>query len=116
MIKEIKNLEQFYEAKVLAAGSIFDPKICKVRFGSKPVPLDPNGQKLHPRGPDGSRMDGENSSSDGSYVYYGRPDTPMANTPNSKADNDMKSRWVPPNSVHGNDYYHSSVLNKDGYL
>ena len=87
-----------------------------VCFGSKPVPLGPNGQKLHPRGPDGRRLDDETSSSDGSYRYYERPDTPMADTPNSKAEDDMKSRWVPPNSVHGNDDYHSSVLNKDGYL
>ena len=41
---------------------------------------------------------------------------PMADTSNSKAEDDMKSRWVPPNSVHGKDYYQSSVLNKDGYL
>ncbi len=40
----------------------------------------------------------------------------MANTPNSKAGDDMKSRWVPPNSVNGNDDYPYSVLDKDGYL
>ena len=118
VIKEIKNLEQFYEAKVLAAGSIFDPAVYKVRFGSRPVPLDSKGRKVHPRGPDGSNMDGESDSSDGSYIYY-RPDTPvtpMANTPNSIALDDMKSRWVPPNSVHGYYNYPSSVLNKNGYL
>ena len=116
VIKEIENLEQFYEAKVLASDSIFDPVVYKVRFGSRPVPLDSEGQKVHPRGPDGSRMDGESNSSDGSYRYYGRPDIPVANTPNSIAEDDMKSRWVPPNSVHGNNDYPSSVLNKDGYL
>ena len=66
VIKEIKNLEQFYKAKVLASGSIFDAKVYKVRFGFKPIPLGPDGQKLHPRGPDGSRLDDETSSSDGS--------------------------------------------------
>ena len=116
VIKEIKNLEQFYEAKVLAAGSIFNSKTYLVRFGSKPVPLGPNGQKLHPHGPDGRRLDDETSSSDGIYLYYDRPATPMADTPNSKAIDDMKSRWVPPNSVHRNNDYPSSVLDKDGYL
>jgi hypothetical protein len=123
VIEEIENLEQFYESKVLDAGSIFDPKVYKVRFGSRPVPLDANGQKLHPRGSDGSRMNGKSESSDGSYRYYERPDTPMGNppspmadTPNSMAKDDMKSRWVPPNLVHRNDNYHSSVLNKGDYL
>ena len=116
VIKEIENLEQFYEAKVLAAGSIFDPKIYNVRFSSKPVPLGPNGRKLHPRGLDGRRLDDETSSSEGSYLYYERPDTPMANTPNSKVGDDMKSRWVPPTSVTGNDDYPFSFLNKDSYL
>ena len=63
-------------------------------------------------------MDGKSDSSDGSYRYY-RPDTPvtpMADIPNSTAKDDMKSRWVPPNSVHRNDNYPSSVLNKGGYL
>ena len=61
-------------------------------------------------------MDGKSDSSDGSYRYY-RPDTPvtpMADTPNFIAEDDMKSRWVPPNSVHRNDNYPSSVLNKGG--
>ena len=40
VIKEIENLEQFYKAKVLAAGSIFDRAVYRVCFGSKPVPLD----------------------------------------------------------------------------
>ena len=43
VIKEIENLEQFYEAMVLAAGSIFDPAVYKVHFGSRPVPLDSEG-------------------------------------------------------------------------
>ena len=88
VIKEIENLEHFYYAKVPAAGSKVDSKTSLVHFGSKPVPLGPNGRKLHPRGPDGQRLDDETSSSDGSYVYYDRPDTPMANIPNSKAGDD----------------------------
>ena len=116
VIKEIKNLEQFYDAKVLAAGSIFNPRAYKVRFGDKPVPLDSHGQKLHPCEPDGSRMDGKSKSSDWSYRWYERPNTPMSNTPNYQAKDNMKSRWVPPNSVHRNNNYHSSVFNKDGYL
>ena len=77
-----------------------------------------NGTLMHPRGPDGSRFDGESNSLDRSW-FPGRddvPDTPMANIPNSKAEDNMKSRWVPPTSVHGNKDYPSSVLNKDGYL
>ena len=116
VIKDIENLEQFYEAKVLAISSGNVPKTASVNFGSKPVPLDSKGQKLHPRGPDGSRLDDESESSWGSYLYYDRPDTPVADTPNSKAKDNMKSRWGPPTSVHGNNDYPSSVLNKDGYL
>ena len=52
VIKEIDNLEHFYYAKVLAAGSKVNSKTSLVLFGSKPVPLGPNGQKLHPWGPD----------------------------------------------------------------
>ena len=105
-IKEIKNLEQFYEAKVLAVGSKNVSATPSVHFGSKPVP----------RGPDGQRLDDESSSSDVSYVWYDRPNTPMANIPNSTANDDMKSRWVPPNSVPGNNDYPSSVIHKGGYL
>ena len=118
VIKEIENLERFYEAKVLSAGSIFDPAVFKVLFGASKLPVGPDGTLEHPRGPDGTRLDGESDSSDGSW-YPGRdarPDTPLDNTPNSKAEGDMKSRWVPPTSVHGNNDYPSSVLDKDGYL
>ena len=62
-------------------------------------------------------MDGKKTSSDGSYRYYrpDTPDTPMANIPTSKAEDDMKSKWVPP-AVHGKHDYPSSVLHKGGYL
>jgi hypothetical protein len=92
VIKDIENLEQFYEAKVLAIGSRNVPETASVHFGSKPVPLDSKGRKLHPRGPDGSRLDDESESSWGSYLYYDRPDTPVANSRNSKAKDNMKSR------------------------
>ena len=63
---------------------------------------------------------------DGSYVYYERPDTPVPDTPEQaerkaatmwgNAKVDKKPRWGPPTSVSGNDDYCSSVLKKDGYL
>jgi hypothetical protein len=40
----------------------------------------------------------------------------MEDIPKSKAVDDMKSSWVPPDSVHGNDDYHSYALDKGGYL
>ena len=81
-------------------------------------------------GPDGSRLDGESDSSDGSYLYYDRPDTPLADTPKSEAKEDRKIRWVPPDlsrddkksrwspstSVYRNDNYPSSALQKGSYL
>jgi hypothetical protein len=61
VIKEIKNLERFYEAKVLAAGSTFDPAVFKVRFGTGKLPAGPNGTPMHPHGPDGTRLDSESN-------------------------------------------------------
>ena len=116
VIKDIENLERFYEAKVLAISSrnIFDPAVFKVCFGTGNLPVGPNGTLIHPRGPDGSRLDGESDSSDDSCDSI--RSTPQAAIPKSKAKDNMKSRWGPPTSVHGNDDYPSSVLNKDGYL
>ncbi len=69
VIREIENLEQFYEAKVLAAGSIFDPKVYKARFGTGKIPVGSRGVLMHPPGPDGKRLDGESTSLDGSWMY-----------------------------------------------
>ena len=69
VIKEIENLEQFYEAKVLAADSLFDTKVYKVRFGTDKVPVGPRGILMHPLGPDGTRFDGESESSDKSWCF-----------------------------------------------
>ena len=115
VIKDIENLEQFYEAKVLAISSGNKPETTSVHFGSKPVPLDSKGRKLHPRGPDGSRLDDESESSNGSYLYYETLDTLLPETPR-EYDVRMRGMWGNPPSVHGNDNYPSSVLNKDGYL
>ena len=120
MIKEIENLEKFYEAKILAVSSKDVSSTLSVHFGSKPT--QPNQKKpWHPKYVYGQMASDSSSISDGSK-YPGRdymPDThptPKADIPNSTAEDDMKSRWVPPNSVHGNDDYPSSVLNKGGYL
>ncbi len=69
VIKDIENLEQFYDAKVLAIcskpvsekpavtfetePSIFDPKVFKAKFGTGKLPMGQNGEMIHPRGPDG---------------------------------------------------------------
>jgi hypothetical protein len=139
VIKDIENLEQFFDARVLAigskgkseitavdSGSICDPVVFKAKYGTGMIPWGPNGTLMHPRGPDGSRLDGESDSSEGSYVYYERPDTPAPDTPEQarrkaattcgNTNADKKQRWGPPISVSGNDDYCSSVLKKDGYL
>ena len=66
VIREIKNLEEFYEAKVLAAGNIHNPKVFKAKYGTKKMPVGPRGVMMHLFGPDGTRLDGEKKSSDGS--------------------------------------------------
>ena len=69
MIIDIENLEQFYDAKVLAICSkpvskkpsvtfetelsIFDPKNFKAKFGTGKHPMGPNGEMMHPLDPDG---------------------------------------------------------------
>ena len=132
VIKEIKNLEKYYEVKVLTGDNTFDPRLFKAQFGTRKIPCGPKGVMMHPCGPDGTRLDGKSNSSDGSW-YPGqdaRPNTPLANTSKSEAKEDRKIRWVPPNSsgddkksrwgpstsVRGNDNYPSSVLDKDSYL
>ncbi len=117
VIRDIENLEQFYEAKVLAISSGDKPKTTSVHFGSKP--MHPKEKKpWHPKYVYGQTASDSSSSLDGSW-FPGRddvPDTPPPAIPNSKAKEKMESRWVPPTSVHGNNNYPSSVLNKDGYL
>ena len=65
VIREIENLEKYYGTKVLVSGNIFDPRYFKAKFGTGKIPWGPKGKKVHPRGPDGSRLDGKSDSSDG---------------------------------------------------
>ena len=116
MIKKIKNLEQFYEAKSLAVGSKNVSATLSVHFGSKPT--QPKRKRLWHPNKYGQTASDSSESSDGSW-FPGqdyRSDTHMANIPNSMAKDDIKSRWVPPNSVPVNDNYPSSVLHNGGYL
>ncbi len=69
VIKDIKNLEQFYVASVLAIcskpmskkpsvtfktePSIFDPANFKAKYGTGKIPWGPKGELMHPVGPDG---------------------------------------------------------------
>ena len=99
VIREIKNLEKFCKAKVLAAGKTLNPRFFKAQFGTGKIPWGPKGVMMHPRGPDGTRLDGKSNSSDRSW-YPGRdarPNTPLADTPKSEAKEDRKIRWLPPN-------------------
>ena len=114
VIRDIENLEQFYEAKVLVISSGDKPETMSVHFGSKPT--QPNEKRpWHPKYLYVQTASDSSSISDGSWFpgHDDVPDTPPAAIPNSKAKEKMKSRWVPPTSVHGNNYYPSSVLNKD---
>ena len=52
---------------------------------------------------------------DGSYIYYERPETPVPDTP-KQAKFKAATMWGNPPSVSGNDDYSSSVPKKDGYL
>ena len=123
MIKDIENLEQFYDAKVLAIGSKYVSKTT-VHFGSKPTkPQEKKPQQL-------PYMYGNTSSdeSDNRSFLPGRndvPDTPFSKTPRQAKirmqgmwgnQDDKKSRWGPPTLVRGNDNYNSSVLDKGSYL
>jgi hypothetical protein len=129
VIKDIENLEQFFDAKVLAIGSKRKSETSSVHFGSEPT--KGKAKKLKPwqeRGEPYIYGFTSSDDTDGSW-YPGRddkPDTPEPDTPkqaerkaatmwgNPKVD--KKQRWGPPTSVSGNDDYSSSVLNKDGYL
>ena len=125
VIKDIENLEQFYDAKVLAICSttvsekptvsfgstptIFDPTNFKAKFGTGKIPCGPNGVMMHPHGPDGRRLDDE-SSSDGSWFpgRDARPDTPKPLTPRQAKYRTQgmwgnKNPWRgSPTLVHGN--------------
>ncbi len=108
VIKDIKNLEQFYDASILAIcskpvsekpsvtfetePSIFNPANFKAKYGTGKIPWGPNGELVHPVGPDGRRLDGKNESSDGSYWYYDRPDTPEPKTP-WQAELRLRGMW-----------------------
>ena len=115
VIKDIENLEQFYEAKVLAIGSGNVPATTSGHFG--PQPTKPKEKKPWHPNKYGQTASDSSYSSDGSW-FPGRddvPDTPLANTP-KQAEVKMRSMWGNPPSVRGNNDYPSSVLNKDGYL
>ena len=127
VIKEIENLEKFYEAKALAGGNFLNPRLFKAMFGTGKIPWGPKGVMMHPIGPYGTRLDGESKSSNGSWMYCN--DETLANLKKSEAKEERKLRWEPPNlfrykknrwgpstSVRGNDNYPSSALQKDSYL
>jgi hypothetical protein len=92
IVKEIKNLERYYNAKVQAGGSKIIPQNLTVHFGSKSV--------APPASCD------EDSVND---------DAPLLSD-TSDIKEDLCFRWFPPDSVHKEDDYHSIVLKKDGYL
>jgi len=72
VIKDIKNLEQFYDAKVLAICSTIVSKKPAVSFGSK---------LTMPKQKPVDNMYGDSSESEGSYLYQDRPNTPKPKTP-----------------------------------
>ena len=93
VVKEIKNLEHYYEAKVQAVGSKIIPQNLTVHFGSKSVAL-----------PTTSDNDNDDMGS------------PLFSDHSSDVKEDFGSRWVSPNSVNKEDDYNFSALNKSGYL
>jgi hypothetical protein len=113
VIKDIENLEQFYDARVLAVcskpvsekpsvtfetePSIFDPANFKAKYSTGKIPCGPNGELAHPVGPDGRRLDGESESSDGSWYpeQNYRPDTPEPET-EQQAKARLREMWVEP--------------------
>ena len=117
VIKDIENLEKFYESKVLAIGSKSVSASPAFHFGSKPT--KPKEKKpWYPKYIYGRTASDSSSSSDDRSWFPERdevPDTPM---PKTARDSDvrMRGRWGPLSSVNGNDYYSSSVLKKDSYL
>jgi hypothetical protein len=118
VIKDIENLEQFFDATVLAIGSKRKSEKLSVQFGSEPT--KGKAKKLKPWQEHGEPyIYGFTSSddTDGSW-YPGRddkPDTPEPDTP-KQAKFKAATMWGNPPSVNGNDDYSSSVLKKDSYL
>ena len=113
VIKDIEDLEQFYDARVLAIcskpvskkpsvtfdpePSIFDPVNFKAKYGTAKIPCGPNRELAHPVGPDGTRLDGESESSDddGICFYPSRPDTPEPETEQQKKAR-LREMYVEP--------------------
>ncbi len=123
VIKDIENLEQFYDAKVLAIGSKNVSKKPAVSFKTKlTMPKQEQKPAYYIYG------DTDPNDSDNRSFYPGRndvPDTPLPKTPRQAKiqmrgmwgnQDDKKSRWGPPTLVHGNNNYLSSVLDKGSYL
>ena len=92
VVKEIENLERYYEAKVQAVGSKIIPQNLTVHFGSKSVAPHATCDKDN----DDSR----------SPLF---PDSDVK-------EEDFNSRWVPPTSVNEEDDYNSSALKQGGHL
>jgi hypothetical protein len=116
VIKDIENLEHFYDAKVLAIGSKRKSETSSVHFGSEPT--KDKAKKMKPwqvRGEPYIYGDTSSDDTNRSYLYIERPDTPMPNTP-KQAKFKAATMWGNPPSVNGNDDYSSSVLKKDSYL
>ena len=74
VIKDIENLEQFYDAKVLAIRSTTMSEKRSVSFGST-LTLPKQERKIV------NTMYGDSSESEGSYLCHDRPDTPEPETP-----------------------------------
>ena len=70
VVKEIENLESYYEAKVLAGGSTVNSTTTSVTWGSKPKSYH---HKIY-----GQLADDSSSLSNGSYLYHDTPDSPIA--------------------------------------
>ena len=85
VIKDIENLEQFYEASVLAIRSTTKSEKPTVSFG--PAPTFPKPKPIGPYG--------DSSESDGSYRYYNRPNTPEPET-EQQAKARLREMWVEP--------------------
>ncbi len=107
VIKDIENLEQFYDARVLAICSkpsvtfdpeplIFDPVNFKAKYGTAKIPCGPNGELAHPVGPEGTRLDGKSESSDDTVCFYpSRPNTPEPETEQQKKAR-LREMYVKP--------------------
>ena len=84
VIKDIENLEQFYDARVLAVCSKPVSEKPTVSFG--PAPTSPKPKPIGPYG--------DSSESDGSWFpgRDSRPDTPEPETPR-QAECRMRGMW-----------------------